>query len=139
MLQTGMEKRKVVKLQGFVYLPRCICNVFFCFAVLRKSLPNTTNDLVLVLCPRRLSSAAHLCSCSSTAILWQSAVEPFQQTFSTVFHPGCGLVFLQIMSLHISGLSCEHLAWVETAWVLIAALCHSSFYLIEASVAQKIK
>lgn len=80
-----------------MYLPRCIPNVF-CFAVLSKSLPSTTIYLVLVLCPRRLHSAAHLCSCASTAL---------QHTFSTVFHPGCGLAFLQITSLHTSGLSCE--------------------------------
>lgn len=85
-------------------------------------------DLVLVLCPGRLCSAAHLCSCTSTAMQCQSVVDPFQHTFSTVFHLGSGLPFLKIMmSLHISGLSCEHIAWVETAWVLIAALCRSSF------------
>ena len=34
-------------------------------------------------------------SCSSDVMVCRCVVEPFQPTFSTVFHPTCGLVFLQ--------------------------------------------
>lgn len=34
-------KKKVAQLQGAVYLPRCIPDVFFCFALLSKSLCST--------------------------------------------------------------------------------------------------
>lgn len=52
-------------------------------------------------------------SCSSDAMACRCVVEAFQPTFSTCSTQPVGSFSWSIMSLHLSGLSCEHLACRE--------------------------
>lgn len=126
----GGRRRIVVNYRElYVSLDRSLY-VFFCYTVLSKSLPNAPNDLVLVLQCRRLHSASRL----FIPLLTQWQVGASQRHFSPHSAP-CSTQpvgwFSCSTSLHISGLSCEHQACIETVRVLIAVLCGSDFNLTD--------